>query len=67
MKRFKPKDFLGKYDLKIDIKNSEPACMQCLPPTPLKGHKTLHGVIIHTRIDCPKDTVYFINDDQFKK
>jgi hypothetical protein len=42
-------------------------CMHCLPPTPLDGHKTLYGAMIHTRIDCPKDTVYFINDDQFKK
>lgn len=66
MKRLKPKDFLGHYDLKIDIKNSEPACMLCLPPAPLKGHKTLNGVMIHSRIDCPKDTVYFINNEDFR-
>ena len=67
MKRFKPKDILGHYDLKIDIKNSEPACMQCLPPAPLKGHKILYGVMIHSRIDCPKDTVYIVNDENFNK
>lgn len=62
MKRIKPSDFKGNYKLKIKIKQSEPACMMCLPPAPVKGHKSLNGVLFHSRIDCPPDTLYMMND-----
>ena len=51
--KIKPKDIIGKYNLKINIKKSEPACMDCLPPAPLNGHPMMYGVLVHSRIDCP--------------
>ncbi len=57
------KNLKGKYNFKIDIKKSEPACMQCLPPAPLRGHKSLNGILVHSRIDCPPDSFYLINPD----
>jgi len=39
--------------------------MDCLPPTNLLNHNMLNGIMVHTRIDCPKDMVYFINEDTF--
>lgn len=58
-------DILAKMDLNLDIDCSEPACMQCLPPAPLKGHKTLNGIMVHSRIDCPTDNIYLLNTDLF--
>lgn len=51
--------------VKVFTKKSLPACMECLPPKPLEGHKMLYGVMVHSRIDCPKDEIYLINTDLF--
>lgn len=59
--RIKADDFLGGYDLNVDIKKSEPACTKCLPPKALKDHKSLNGVLIHERIDCPANVVYMVS------
>lgn len=40
--------------------------MQCLPPKPLDGHLALHGVLIHSRTDCPPNMVYMLKDDIFR-
>lgn len=66
-KEIKQKDLTGKYELNIDIKNSEPACFICLPPAPLKGHLNLYGVTMHQRIDCPDGKLYMVNEDSFKE
>ena len=65
MKKLKRIDILGKHKLTIKIKNSEPACMMCLPTQPLKNHPLLHGILFHLRIDCPENTVYFLNEKEF--
>lgn len=59
------KDVLGKYDVKVDIKKSELACTDCLPISSLDGHPSLNGVLIHSRIDCPPDMLYMINEYTF--
>ena len=64
MNTLEPIDLLGNYDLKIDIKNSEPACMMCLPPKALDGHKSLYGVLIHERIDCEPNVIYGVNESK---
>ena len=64
--KLRKKDIFGKINFKVKIKKSEPACMLCLPPAPLKGHKILFGIMVHTRIDCPKDVIYMVNDKDFK-
>jgi hypothetical protein len=63
MKKITKKDILSGIKLKIRAIKSESACMECLPPAPLKDHKFLNGIKIHQRIDCPPDTVYMVNDD----
>ncbi len=67
MKKIKPKDLLGEYKLKIDIKNSVPACMMCLPPVPLKDHKSLYGILVHSRVDCPPGMLYMVNEKDFAR
>lgn len=58
------KDILGKrMNLKVKAGKSEPACMQCLPPAPMKGHKSFYGIPIHTRVDIPDGVLYLINED----
>jgi hypothetical protein len=59
-------DIKGKLKLGINIKKSEPACVHCLPTKPLKNHKYLFGMPVHERIDCPKDTLYLINEKKFR-
>lgn len=54
-------DLLRSYDINIDTKKSEPACMECLPPKPLKDHKSLSGMLIHERIDCPPGVMYMVD------
>lgn len=41
-------------------------CYHCLPPKPLKDHKSLNGIVVHERVDCPKDNIYFVNIDKFE-
>lgn len=41
-------------------------CYQCSPVKPMEDHKSLYGVIIHERIDCEKDTIYMLNENQFE-
>lgn len=60
------KDFIGQYKLVVDIKKSEPACMECLPPGSLNDHPALNGILIHSRIDCPPDKIYMINEEILK-
>ncbi len=62
--KIKAEDILGTYDLKVDVKKSEPACMQCLPPKPMKDHKSLNGVIIHERIDVKPGAIYVVREKQ---
>ena len=40
-------------------------CFYCQPPKPETEHKTLDGVIIHERDDCPPDTIYMLNESSF--
>jgi len=60
--RLKKCDILGKHDFLIDVKNSELACMRCLPPKAMKDHKQLFGVLIHERIDVPSGRIYFVEE-----
>ncbi len=61
----KRKDILSGMMVKVKVKKSEPACMLCLPPTSLKDHPSYNGVLVHSRIDCPEGSIYFINDSEF--
>ena len=47
----------------MEGKEKELMCMQCLPAKPMKDHKSLNGVIIHERVDCPPHTLYMVNED----
>lgn len=49
----------GNHKLNINLKKSELACMICCPPVPLKDHLSLGGVLVHKRIDCPEEIIYF--------
>lgn len=59
------KDILSGIKVTVDIKKSELACMQCLPPAPLFNHSAYNGILMHSRIDCPEDMIYLINDSWF--
>ena len=56
---------LSSIKVDVDIKSSEPACMLCLPPAPMNDHLSLNGILIHSRIDCPKDAFYALNEEGF--
>lgn len=62
-KKLKRGDLLGKFNFNLKINKSEPACMECLPPTPLNGHAMIGGVMVHSRIDCPPGVMYMLNDN----
>lgn len=40
-------------------------CTDCLPISNLNGHKTFKGMLVHSRIDCPPDKIYFLNENNF--
>lgn len=42
-------------------------CTECLPISNLNGHKTYKGILIHSRVDCPPNTIYMINENDWKK
>lgn len=58
---------LSKIKLKISVKKSEPACMQCLPPGSLRDHAAINGILIHSRIDCPDGILYAISEKDLTK
>lgn len=66
-KKINKKDILSGIKLKVKAKKSEPACMLCLPPAPLRDHKYLHGIMVHSRIDCPPNNIYFFSEEEFMK
>lgn len=41
-------------------------CAHCLPPKPVSEHKSLNGVFVHERTDCPEDTMYMVKEENFK-
>lgn len=59
--RLYKKDIAGNHKLKVKTRKSEPACTLCMPSAPLKGHKSLYGVLVHQRIDCPDGTFYLLS------
>lgn len=59
--KFTQLDIKAGIGIMIDIKKSEPACMICLPPKAIKDHKYLSGSMVHERIDCPENVLYFTN------
>ena len=53
--------------MKKKIKKTKLQCFQCLPPKPLNGHPSLYGILFHSRVDCPENMVYMINEKDVKK
>ena len=47
-------------------KKSELMCIACLPAMPLKDHPTYNGIMFHSRLDYPADTICLLNEDAFK-
>lgn len=41
-------------------------CFECLPAKAWNKHRSYRGVIIHERVDCPPDQIYFLKEDLFK-
>lgn len=41
-------------------------CTDCLPVSNLNGHNMYKGILVHSRIDCPPNMLYFLNEKDFK-
>lgn len=41
-------------------------CVHCFPPKPVSEHKSLNGVFVHERTDCPEDTMYMMKEEDIK-